>query len=38
MITLGTKFNTAHYEIEGVGHLMTMYTEGNTHMLVGSLS
>lgn len=32
MITLGTQYRTAHYEIEGVGHLMTMYTEGNPHM------
>jgi hypothetical protein len=36
MITLGTQFNTAHYEIEGVGHLMTMYTEGNPHMLMAT--
>ena len=36
MITLGTRFNTAHFEIEGVGHLMTMYTEGNPHMLMST--
>ena len=36
MITLGTQFNTAHYEIEGVGHLMTMYTEGNPHMMMAT--
>jgi len=36
MITLGTQFKTAHYEIEGVGHLMTMYTEGNPHMLMAT--
>ena len=36
MITAGTRFNTAHYEIEGVGHLMTMYTEGNPHMLMAT--
>ena len=34
MITLGTQFNTAHYEIEGVGHLMTMCTEGNPQLLM----
>lgn len=32
MITNGTQFKSAHYAIEGVGHLMTMYTEGNPHM------
>ena len=36
MITLGTQFHTAHYEIEGVGHLLTMYTEGNPHMLMAT--
>ena len=36
MVTLGTQFHTAHYEIEGVGHLMTMYTEGNPHMLMST--
>lgn len=34
MITLGTQFNIAHYEVESVGHLMTMYTEGNPHMMM----
>lgn len=38
MITLGTQFNTAHYEIESVGHLMTMYTEGNPHMQMASFT
>ena len=33
---LNTQFVTAHYEIEGVGHLMTMYTEGNPHMLMST--
>jgi hypothetical protein len=36
MITLGTQFNTAHYEIESVGHLMTMYTKGNPRMLMAT--
>ena len=36
MLTLGTRFNTAHFEIEGVGHLMTMYTEGNPHMTMAT--
>ena len=31
-VTMNTKFMIAHYEIEGVGHLMTMYTEGNPQM------
>lgn len=34
MVTFGTQFNSAHYEIEGVGHLMTMQTEGNPHMMM----
>lgn len=38
MITLGTQFNTVHYEIEGIGHLMTMYTEGNPHMLMRAMT
>ena len=36
MTTVGTQFNIAHYEIEGVGHLMTMYTEGNPHMMMAT--
>ena len=36
IVTVGTQFRTAHYEIEGVGHLMTMYTEGNPHMLMAT--
>ncbi|MER2151375.1 MAG: hypothetical protein ABS900_07155 [Candidatus Limivicinus sp.] len=35
-ITSGTQFHMAHYEIEGVGHLMTMYTEGNPHMILAT--
>lgn len=31
-VTMNTQFRIAHYEIENVGHLMTMYTEGNPHM------
>lgn len=31
-VTTGTQFRIAHYEIEGVGHLMTMRTEGNPQM------
>ena len=31
-VTLNTQFRIAHYEIEGVGHLMTMYTEDNPHL------
>ncbi len=31
-ITMNTQFRIAHYEIENVGHLMTMYTEGNPQM------
>ena len=36
MLTLGTQFNTAHYEIESVGHLMTMYTEDYPHLLMAT--
>ena len=32
VITMNTPFNIAHYEIEGVGHLMTMQTEDNPKM------
>ena len=35
-ITVGTQFRIAHYEIENVGHLMTMYTENNPHMLMAT--
>ena len=31
-VTMNTTFRIAHYEIEGVGHLMTMYTDGNPQM------
>ena len=31
-VTMGTQFRIAHYEIEGVGHLMTMRTENNPQM------
>lgn len=36
VVTVGTQFNIAHYEIEGVGHLMTMFTEGNPHMVMAT--
>lgn len=35
-ITIGTQFRIAHYEIEDVGHLMTMYTENNPHMVMAT--
>lgn len=36
MTTNGAQFHTAHYEIENVGHLMTMYTDGNPHMIMAT--
>ena len=36
MTTLGMQFHIAHYEIEGVGHLMTMHTEGNPHVMMST--
>ena len=35
-VTAGVQFRIAHYEIENVGHLMTMYTENNPHMLMAT--
>ena len=35
-VTLNTQFRIAHYEIENVGHLMTMYTENNPHLLMAT--
>ena len=35
-VTTGVQFRIAHYEIENVGHLMTMYTENNPHMLMAT--
>lgn len=32
VVTAETQFHIAHYEIENVGHLMTMYSEGNPNM------
>ena len=32
-VTLNTQFRIAHYEIENVGHLMTMYTENEAQTL-----
>lgn len=31
-VTMGTQFRIAHYEVVGVGHLMTMRTEGDPRM------
>ena len=36
MTTCGAQFHIAHYEIENVGHLMTMYTDGNPHMIMAT--
>jgi len=36
MVTVGTQLNIAHYEIKGVGHLMTMLTEGSLHMVMAT--
>jgi len=33
-VTKNTQYRVAHYEIENVGHLMTMYTEGNPHQVM----
>ena len=35
-VTLNTQFRIAHYEIENVGHLMTMYTENNPQLLMAT--
>ena len=35
-VTAGIQFRIAHYEIENVGHLMTMHTENNPHMLMAT--
>ena len=35
-VTLNTQFRVAHFEIENVGHLMTMYTENNPHLLMAT--
>lgn len=35
-VTLNTQFRIEHYEIENVGHLMTMYTENNPHLLMAT--
>ena len=35
-VTMQTQFRVAHYEIENVGHLMTMFTENNPHMLMAT--
>ena len=36
MATMGIPFCIAQYEIETVGNLMTMYTEGNPHMVMAT--
>ena len=36
MITSDTQLHTAHYEIEGADLFMTMYTEGNPHMVMST--
>ncbi len=35
-VTQGVQFRIAHYEIESVGHLMTMYTEGSPNMVMAT--
>ena len=35
-VTLNTQFRIEHYEIEDVGHLMTMYTEHNPQLLMAT--
>ena len=35
-VTMNTQYRIAHYEIENVGHLMTMYTEGNPHQIMAT--
>ena len=38
IITSGTNFRIAHYEIENVGHLMTMHTEDNPQMQLATFT
>jgi hypothetical protein len=35
-VTMNTQFRIAHYDIENVGHLLTMYTENNPQMMMAT--